>query len=84
MRQDVTTVLENQYPSTAAAALYEVIEVEHAGTKEDPIPYASTMELFKDKYYTEDGILYLCVRDSGQPLYQALKDLVGNYVNIAE
>lgn len=84
VRQDVTTVLENQYPSTDTAALYEVIEVEHAGTTDDPIPYASTMTIYSGKYYTEDGILYLCVRDSGQPLYTALKNLVGNYVNKAE
>lgn len=84
VRQDITAVLEDQYPSTDTAALYEVIEVEHAGTKDDPIPYAQTMAIYNGKYYTEDNILYLCVRDSGQPLYAALKDLVGNYVSTAE
>ena len=42
------------------------------------------MTIYSGKYYTEDGVLYLCIRDSGQPLYSALKDLVGNYVNTAE
>ena len=84
VRQDIASVLGNHYPSTATAALYEVIEVQAAGTKEDPIPYDQTMTIYNGKYYTEDGVLYLCIRDSGQPLYSALKNLVGNYVNKAE
>lgn len=84
VRQDIASVLGNHYPSTATAALYEVIEVQAAGTKDDPIPYDKNMTIYSGKYYTEDNVLYLCIRDSGQPLYHALKDLVGNYVNKAE
>ena len=32
----------------------------HEGTKEDPIPYEPWMLLEKDKYYTEEGVLYKC------------------------
>lgn len=56
---------------------------EHAGTKDDPIPYAPPMEIFKDKYYTQSKVLYKCIRDSGQPLSHNLSDLVGNYVEKA-
>ncbi len=60
---------------------WEVIDEVHAGTTDDPIPYGVGMTVEKDKYYTEDGVLYLCIRDSGQPLYNSLSDLIGNYVN---
>ena len=82
VRQDVAAVLEGQEPSMDTAALYEVIEVEPAGTQDDPIPYTPPMEIFKDKYYTEDGTLYLCTRDSGQALNNALAELVGIYVEV--
>lgn len=54
-----------------------------AGTKDDPIPYAPPMEIFKDKYYTQSKVLYKCIRDSGQPLSHNLSDLVGNYLEKA-
>ena len=59
------------------------VDEEHAGTKDDPIPYAPPMEIFKDKYYTQSKVLYKCIRDSGQPLSHNLSDLVGNYVEKA-
>lgn len=65
-----------------AVSLFVKIDKTHAGTLEDPIPYSTGMEIFKDKYYTENGILYLCIRDSGQALYNDLADLVGNYVQV--
>lgn len=63
---------------------WEVIDEEHAGTQEDPIPYTSGMQIYNGKYYTEDGILYLCNRDSGQAIYNRLAELVGVYVQITE
>jgi hypothetical protein len=44
--------LENQPPSIDTAALYEEIVEDHAGTKEDPIPYNNNMELKLGKYYS--------------------------------
>lgn len=84
VRQAVATVLENQPPSMATAALYEVIEVEPAGTQDDPIPYTPPMEIFNGKYYTQGGVLYKCTRDSGQALTHNLSDLVGLYVELAD
>ncbi len=84
VRQAVATVLENQPPSLATAALYEVIEVEPAGTQDDPIPYTPPMEIFNGKYYTQGGVLYKCTRDSGQALSHNLSDLIGLYVESAD
>lgn len=82
VRQAVAAVLENQPPSLDTAALYEVIEVEAAGTQEDPILYTPPMEIFNGKYYTQGGVLYKCTRDSGQALTHDLAALVGLYVEV--
>ena len=74
------TAQSDWYPSLNTASLYEVIEVEHSGTEDDPIPYSAPMEIFNGKYYTEDGITYLCTRDSGIALSHPLSALVGVYV----
>lgn len=68
-------------PSLDSASLWEVIEVEHSGTLDDPIPYCPPMEIFNGKYYTEDDITYLCTRDSGIALSHPLSALVGVYVD---
>lgn len=78
------TSQENWKPSIETASLWEVINVEHAGTLEDPIPYDQTMTVYNGKYYEEDGIIYKCVRDSGQPLYATCASLVGNYFEVAQ
>lgn len=66
-----------------AASLWEQIVRDYAGTEADPIPYDGNMRLESGKYYTQDGRLYLCNRDSGNPVYHALADLVGQYVEVA-
>jgi hypothetical protein len=60
--------------------LYERIDVEHAGTLDDPIPYDGNMALVSGLYYTQDGVVYRCTRDTGIAVYAALRDLVGLYV----
>ena len=67
-------------PGMDTASLYKVVDVDHAGTEDDPIPYVPPMEIFNGKYYTQNDVTYLCVRDSGTPLSHNLADLVGNYV----
>lgn len=76
------TVQAHYAPSIHTASLYERIVKDHAGTMEDPIPYAPPMEIFNGKYYTQDGALYLCTRDSGQALTHNLSELVGLYVEV--
>ena len=77
------TSQENWKPSINTASLWEVINVENAGTLDDPIPYDQTMTVYNGKYYLEEGIIYKCVRDSGQPLYATCASLVGNYFEVA-
>ena len=67
-------------PGVDTASLYKAVDVEHEGTLDDPIPYTPPMELYKDKYYTQGGVKYRCVRDSGQPMSHELSALIGLYV----
>ena len=80
VKQAINPVLENQPPSIATAALYEIIDEVHSGTLEDPIPYNNNMELFEGKYYIQNEIKYLCTRSTGAAVYNNLADLVGIYV----
>ncbi len=77
------TVQADWVPGVGTESLYAVIDEGHAGTLDDPIPYDGNMELTKGLYYSQDGIVYLCTRSSGQPVYHALSDLVGLYVEVA-
>lgn len=83
VRQD-HTVLVIYTPGIETASLYEVIDKEHDGTINDPIPYTPPMEIFNGKYYTQNSVLYRCTRDSGQALTHNLADLVGTYVEVVE
>lgn len=82
-RQNIPIVLADQYPSTATAALYKEIDETHSGTFDDPIPYNGNMELFNGKYYVQYDIKYRCIRDTINPVYHDLADLVGLYVEVA-
>ena len=83
VRQEVSTVLEDQFPSINTAALYEEINEVNAGTYDDPIPYNNNMALEEGKYYIQNDIIYLCNRSTGQAVYNNLADLVGLYVEVA-
>lgn len=83
-KQPNYTFAKQWEPGTAGTeSLFEEICETHAGTREDPIPYAGNMELAEGLYYTQDGVVYLCTRSSGQPVYHALSELVGIYVEVA-
>lgn len=68
--------------ATGTESLYARIDEEHDGTQYDPIPYEGNMALENGKYYTQDGVLYRCTRDTGNPVYHALSELVGLYVEV--
>ena len=53
----------------------DIEEGEHAGTREDPIPYEQMMVIEQGKYYTEDGILYVGLMDAPNGYPNDLKDL---------
>lgn len=74
---------QEYYAPDASPSLFVRIDETHAGTSEDPVPYDGNMVLENGKYYRQDGVTYLCTRDSGNAVYHALSELVGTYVELA-
>lgn len=68
--------------STGTESLFSEVCETHTGAENDPIPYSGNMELTEGLYYTQDWAIYRCIRSTGQPVYHALSDLVGNYVEV--
>lgn len=67
-------------PGTGMESMYTKIDETHDGSELDPIPYAGNMVLVSGLYYTQDGAVYRCIRDTVSPVYAALRELVGLYV----
>lgn len=69
--------------ATGTESLFSVVDERHKGTLEDPIPFEKNMEIYNGLYYIQNGVTYHCFRDSGQPLYYDLSEMVGLYVEVA-
>lgn len=74
------TVSEEWKPDVATSLYVQVVNDEE-GTKERPINYEVGMELVEGKYYVEESIEYLCIRELAQSVWH-LADLVGSYVEV--
>ncbi len=79
------TTQEN-WPPHSTPAMWTIINVDHAGTQDDPVPAARGMEYTYGLYYldSEDGKTYKCERTGeaagGKIVLQYLPhELVGNY-----
>lgn len=79
--QQTHTPQEDWRPDAVASLYVQVIAESDAGTIDNPIAYEVNMELVEGKYYTEEGVKYLCVRALAQSVWH-LADLVGNYVEV--
>lgn len=85
------TTQSNWSPGTQSSLWMEVVEG-HDGTLEDPIPYNEELDPFwqgmileEGKYYTQSGVVYKCIRDTGNKVTHNLADLIsGGFVQIAE
>ena len=69
------TLSEEWVPGMDTASLYKVVTEEHAGTKEDPIPYVQGMAFEEGKYYEQYGVLYICILTTETGYPNDLKDL---------
>lgn len=65
-------------------SIFVVIDKEHLGTIDDPIPAQENMIYYNGKYYIENEVLYLCIRDSEIALQFLPSVLVGNYFELVE
>lgn len=71
-------------PDVAVSLWEKVPEPGQGDTPDNPIPYSGNMALVMSKYYSQDGVVYLCIRDTVNPVYAALRDLVGLYVEVVQ
>ena len=70
-------------------AMWTVIDEEHTGTIDDPIPAVVNMEYTKGLYYIEDGTIYLMNRQGmadGEKITLAYlpSQLVGHYFEVVQ
>lgn len=70
-------------PGPGMESLYSEVCETHNGTLDDPIPYDGNMALTAGLHYMQDWVIYLCTRDTVNPVYNPLADLVGLYVEKA-
>lgn len=69
-------------PDVTPALFAEVEKPGQGDSPGNPIPYNGNMALISGKYYAQDGVTYRCTRDTINPVYAALRDLVGLYVEV--
>lgn len=81
--QPEMTIQAHYPPGVGTESLYEEVCEEHDGSLYDAIPYSGNMALENGKYYSEDGVTYLCNRDTGIAVHHRLSELVGQYVEVA-
>lgn len=80
--QPNTSFVSYYRPGEGMESLFAKVNAIHTGTIDDPIPYDGNMALENGKYYMQDNVVYLCTRDTVNPVYNALSELVGLYVEI--
>lgn len=68
------TTQEDWTPDVYQAG-WEVIDEEHAGTQEDPIPWSTGMHPEEGKYYIEGELIAKCIEDPQTTLYGNLASL---------
>ena len=91
VRQPHTLQEQWEPGAVGVESIYELLQPDyeehpqgHEGTLEDPIPYEINQVLEEGKYYEQNGIIYLCTRNSVNPMTHTLAELVGHYVEVAE
>lgn len=79
--QDHTS--QEQWKPGETPSLYAEIEKPGEGdSPSNPIQYNGNMSLTHGKYYAQNGVVYICTRDTVNPVYNDLADLVGLYVEV--
>lgn len=80
LRSEHTSLTGWEPGAVGTESLWEQVNETYAGTIDDAIPYNGNMTLKNGLYYTQNDTIYLCIRDTVNPVYNALSELVGLYV----
>lgn len=82
--QPELTIQGHYPPGRGTESLYTEICESYDGSEYDPIPYDNNMALENGKFYTQGNVLYKCFRDTINPVYNPLSELVGLYVTVED
>ena len=77
LRSEHTSLTGWEPGALGTESLWEQVNESYAGTIDDAIPYSGNMALKKGLYYTQNDTIYLCTRDTVNPVYNALSELAG-------
>lgn len=69
-------------PDVTPALWTEVAKPGQGDTPDNPIPWSWGLEIYKDKYYSQNDVIYVGIRDSGVGIFADLSALVHNYVEV--
>lgn len=69
-------------PSVTPALWQKVEKPGQGDTPDNPIPWSWGLQIYKGKYYSQNGVTYVGIRDSGVGIFADLSALVGNYVEV--
>lgn len=74
---------QSDWPPRLVPAIWQKVEKPGQGdTPDNPIPWSWGLEIFNGKYYSQNDVVYVGIRDSGVGIFADLSALVGNYVEI--
>lgn len=71
-------------PDVSSSMFTPIPKASETGTQDNPITWVEGMESEEGKYYTDDGVLYLCIESSGIGLYGKPKDLARYFSPVVE
>lgn len=80
LKHEHTSLAHWEPGATGTESLWEEVNETHSGELTDPIPYNSNMALTAGLYYIQNSVIYHCIRDTVNPVYNPLAELVGLYV----
>lgn len=69
-------------PSVTPALWQKVEKPGQGDTPDNPIPWSWGLKIYNGKYYSQNDVVYVGIRDSGIGIHADLSALVGNYVEI--
>ena len=71
------------WPPRLVPAIWQKVEKPGQGdTPDNPIPWSWGLQIYKGKYYSQNGVTYVGIRDSGVGIWADLSTQVGNYVEV--
>ena len=74
---------QSDWRPSITPALWQKVEKPGQGdTPDNPIPWSWGLEIVTDKYYSQNDVVYVGIRDSGVGIFADLSALVGNYVEV--